>query len=359
MIGIDRKGNIWQVSDTVSLCHAYERLEKTNFSFIFGALKTYPIFLLNALFSSDAGSTWNTIIFDYDCPFQQNWQYIAGITRKGQTLYSNDKGNSWVFYEEPRSNKYFQYKWIIAIPKFFTVNNSLTSLDYGRTWINTSTIKTAFLTSFIGNFWAQITRAEVKEVNQSELPLPEDLYNLMLEYLPKYERSSRFFQGVISTHAREIYKVLNLLKDIQKQFFVSTADWGLDIWEEMLGLSKEGSLSDEERRRRILAKLQSVQGINLYNLERVLSQLTGKTLKVVEDFEKNAILIKGFNEIPSNPLYLYTYIRDFIPAHLGIVFEYRLWDWLDSREWTWDYFDSLNLTWDKYEEIDEEVDKVA
>lgn len=351
--GFDRKGNIWQISDTVSLIHSYERLEKVNFSAIWGVIKTCPSYLLNGLFSEDAGRTWNVIIFDYDCPLQQNWQYTLGITRKGQTLYSEDKGYTWTFYESPRANKYFQFKWILAIPKSFTINNTKTSFDYGATWIDTSTIKNVFLSAFGGSISAQITRSEIKKaVKEEELP-PEEIFTVMLEYLPRYERNSKFFKEILLSHAKEIYKLINLLGDLQKQLFASTATWGLDIWEEFLNIPRQ-NLSDEERRALIIHKLVSNVFASLKNVEDLATHIAGKEVRIVEDFRKQVVIVKDyFGDILPDALYLYTRIREIIPAHLGIVFEYRMWDWLEKK-FLWDEFEEKQLTWDKYEEVDEE-----
>ncbi len=352
VFGIDRKGNLWQISDSDTVIfHTYER--NTNFSSLFAVLKTYPSHFLNALFSSDAGTTWNLIVFDYDCPFLRDWQCVIGITIKGQTLYSNDKGNTFTFYEEPRGRQYFQYKWIIAILKFFAINNTLTSLEYGRTWINTSTIKTTSLTAFVNSISSQIIKSEVREVEESELSIPEDLFSRMLEFLPKYERNSRFFREVLSAHAKKVYQVITLAEDLQKQFYVLSSTYGLDLWEEFLNLPKQ-NLSDEERKTRVLHKLISNAFASLRNIEELASIITGKDVKIVEDFRKQVIVVKDYTgDIPTDSLYLYTQIRELVPAHIGVLFEYRMWDFVDGR-YMWDEWDEKGLTWGRMEEVDEE-----
>jgi len=120
----------------------------------------------------------------------------------------------------------------------------------------------------------------------------------------------------------------------------------------MLGLQKV-ELSEEERRQRIFNKLLSNTIATKYYVEKYLKNIIGKDIEVYEDFDNYSILIPNWEDgIPSNSLQLCYLLRDFIPAHLKIIFEYRLWDWLDSRGWVWDYWDDLNLSWDKYEEVD-------
>lgn len=363
IIGFERKGNRLRSEDygqnfTRTEYNPYDNLY--NLRDILGFQRATPIFYLKWYKSTNYGTSWTLEEQDIDCPFRQDFIVLTGFTRRGERVYSQNYGVNWTTYLSQRDFIYFQYFWILGIQRQTTINNTKSSLDYGQTWINTTDIKVASVESYINKIYAIITKAEVRVEKESELPLPEELFERMLSYLPKYERTSEIFKQLIASQAKEIYQLLLKAENIEKQLFVATAeDWGLGIWEEFLGLSKE-VLTDEARRERILLKLISKISATLYNAERLASRIINKRVKIVEDFDNQAILIKNYEDgIPQDSLYLYTYIRDFIPAHLGIVFEYRLWDWLDSREWTWNHFDSLNLTWDKYEEVDEEVDKVA
>lgn len=362
IIGFERKGHKLRSEDYGQNFirveyYPYENLY--NLKDILALQRATPIFYLKWYKSTNYGVSWTLEEQDIDCPFRPEFPIITGFTRRGERAYSQNHGVNWTTYQSPRDFIYFQYFWILAIQRQTSINNTISSIDYGQTWINTADIKVASVESYINRIYVIITKSEVKVEKESELPLPEELFERMLSYLPKYERTSEVFRQLIASQAKEIYQLLLELESIEKQLFVATADWGLDFWEEFLGLSKE-VLTDEARRERMLLKLISKMPATLSNTEKLASRIINKQVKIVEDYENQSILIKSYeNGIPEDSLYLYTYIRDFIPAHLGIVFEYRLWDWLDSREWTWDYFDSLNLTWDKYKEIDEEVDKVA
>jgi len=181
----------------------------------------------------------------------------------------------------------------------------------------------------------------------------EYLLDDLLRYLPKYERKSKLIKEILDSAAKELLNTKKGLDDLQKQFFVSTATWGLDIWEEMLGLQKV-ELSEEERRQRIFNKLLSNTVATKYFVEKYLKNITGKDIVVYEDFDNYSILIPNWEDgIPSNVLQIVYPLREFIPAHLRIIFEYRTWDWLDSKNWTWDYLEGLGLTWNELEEVDE------
>ena len=184
------------------------------------------------------------------------------------------------------------------------------------------------------------------------IEISSDALDDLLRYLPKYERKSKIIKAILYSAAKELLNTQKNVDDLQNQFFVGTATWGLDIWEEMLGLQK-AELSEEERRQRIFNKLLGNNIATRFYIERYLRNITGKEIEIYEDFDNYSILIPNWEDgIPSNSLQLCYLLRDFIPAHLKIIFEYRLWDWLDSRGWVWDYWDDLNLSWDKYEEVD-------
>jgi len=175
----------------------------------------------------------------------------------------------------------------------------------------------------------------------------------MMSYLPKFERNSKLIREILFSAAKEILGTRKGLEDLQKQFFVRTATWGLDIWEEMLGLQKV-ELTEEEQRQRIFNKLLSNTIATKYFVEKYLKNVTGKDIEVYEDFDNYSLLIPNWEDgIPSNVLSIVYLLREVIPAHLRIIFEYRTWNWIDSRNWTWDYFEGLGLTWSKFEEVDE------
>jgi len=174
----------------------------------------------------------------------------------------------------------------------------------------------------------------------------------LLRYIPKYERNSKLIKEILFSAAKELLNTQKNTEDLQNQFFIKTATWGLDIWEEMLGLQKV-ELSEEERRQRIFNKLLGNTVATKFFVEKYLKNITGKDIEVYEDFDNYSIFIPNWEDgIPQNALSIVYLLREVIPAHLRIIFEYRLWSWLDSKNWTWDYLDSLNLSWDKYEEVD-------
>ena len=356
IIGFERKGHKLRSEDYGQNFirveyYPYENLY--NLKDILALQRATPIFYLKWYGSSDFGSNWSLKEQDIDCPFRQDHPIITGFSRRGQRYFTQDYGINWNEYSSPRDFVYFQYSWLLGIQRNTTINNTISSLDYGQTWINTADIKVASVESYINRIYVIITKSEVKVEKESELPLPEELFERMLSYLPKFERDSKVIKEILFSAAKELFNTQKNTEDLQNQFYVSTATWGLDIWEEMLGLQKI-VLTDEERRQRIFNKLLSNTIATKYYVEKYLKNIIGKDIEVYEDFDNYSILIPSWEDgIPQNALSIVYLLREVIPAHLKIILEYRTWSWLDSKNWTWDYFEGLGLTWNELEEVDE------
>jgi len=68
----------------------------------------------------------------------------------------------------------------------------------------------------------------------------------MIEYLPGYYRASRIMGATLSAQGQEIDKLFDAMDQTLDQFFISTATWGLSLWEELLGLPINETFSIEE-----------------------------------------------------------------------------------------------------------------
>ncbi len=76
----------------------------------------------------------------------------------------------------------------------------------------------------------------------------------LLSYLPWYERESEAFKEILKTEEIEFDKLKLKLGDLEEQFFVDTATWGLSIYEKELGLPVEPDIDIRIRRGLIKAK---------------------------------------------------------------------------------------------------------
>lgn len=93
----------------------------------------------------------------------------------------------------------------------------------------------------------------------------------MLMHLPKFLADLREFNQIIQTEAPKFEKMEFDINDLLDQSFVSTATWGLDIWERIAYISREPNSTIEQRRRRIINHLSSNQPATHQLLESLLN----------------------------------------------------------------------------------------
>lgn len=79
------------------------------------------------------------------------------------------------------------------------------------------------------------------------------------KYLPEFERGDPVLRQVLAIESKEHELQRLEIRDLLAQAFIDTATWGLGDWERVLGLKPDAGDSYEQRRNRILLKLQGHQ----------------------------------------------------------------------------------------------------
>lgn len=175
----------------------------------------------------------------------------------------------------------------------------------------------------------------------------------MLTYLPPYYETSRVMKTILQTEGIEFDKLRQALDETLNQFFVRTATWGLDKWEEEIGLPIMPDQLEAERRNKIISRLRGYGTATILVVKQVAEAYDKGTIDVIEDFSCYSITIQFVDTagIPPNLDDLKAAVRAVVPAHLEILYEfnYFLWDEMDIKAWTWDQLDALALTWEELE----------
>ena len=181
----------------------------------------------------------------------------------------------------------------------------------------------------------------------------------MLSYLPEYYADSRVMQTLLETEGKEFDSLNLALNDevsgngILQQFFVPTATWGLDIWEQELGLPVSPDQPVSERRDKIISRIRGFGTATIGITKKVAESYDKGQINVIEDFQRYNIILRFVDTagVPPNIDDLKAAVRTVVPAHIEINYEYNymLWMDLDELNWTWEHLDSLNLTWDELE----------
>lgn len=78
-------------------------------------------------------------------------------------------------------------------------------------------------------------------------------------YLPKFLEHDPTFEATLESLSSEHEKQRLTLMDVTKQFFATTATWGLADWEEFLALNPDPNDTVEKRRARIVIALRGSQ----------------------------------------------------------------------------------------------------
>ena len=140
----------------------------------------------------------------------------------------------------------------------------------------------------------------------------------IMQYLPAFLAHSQQFKATSDADNKEHDTIRIDLQDVLDQFYVKSATWGLDRWEELCGISTDKTLSDSVRRSTIIAKLQnpgSVTEVFLTNLiNGYIADQQGYIISYPSEY-RIEVLYRGGQITDYEKLR--TAISTYIPAHIG------------------------------------------
>ncbi|WP_289087410.1 putative phage tail protein [uncultured Veillonella sp.] len=140
----------------------------------------------------------------------------------------------------------------------------------------------------------------------------------IMQYLPAFLSNSQQFKAANDADSKEHDTIRIDLQDVLDQFYVKSATWGLERWEELCGISIDKTLSDSMRRNAIIAKLQnpgSVTEVFLTNLiNRYIADKQGYIISYPCEYRIEVLYHGG--QITDYEK-LRTAISTYIPAHIG------------------------------------------
>lgn len=179
----------------------------------------------------------------------------------------------------------------------------------------------------------------------------------LMDYLPHFYASEyvKNVQDSINTENEELQLAI---KDLENQLFVSTATWGLSLWEKYCGLDISESDSFENRRSRIMTKLRGQGTATKDMLKNALLGFEGGTVEIIENNNDYSFTLKFSDEsvVPTteNIQKMLNIIKDIRPAHLNYdyTFKYNWWGKQDTNDTTWENGTS---TWEDLKKYTEGV----
>lgn len=158
----------------------------------------------------------------------------------------------------------------------------------------------------------------------------------LLEKFPQPLQNAPEFAKLQQALDPETVKLAQAAEDCMAQLCVSTATWGLDLWEQALGLPVDKHKDVEYRRTRLASKLRGSGVVTSDMVRDVAASFSNGEVAVsrVGEFE---ISIRFWDTIgiPPNMDDLTAALRDIMPAHLKwtYVYTYNTWDVLKAHTW--------------------------
>lgn len=173
-----------------------------------------------------------------------------------------------------------------------------------------------------------------------------DYYIDLKQYVPPFVSEKAEMDVIYTAQGYEIGLARHNLEDLVEQCFVSSATWGLLRWEEVFGVATNMSLSYEQRREIIMAKIRGQGTTTAEMIKGVAEAFSGGEVEVIEDNSNYHFVVRfiGIYGIPRNMQAFISMLEDIKPAHLWYTFSYKyiIWDdlkpktWNDLRPYTWD-----------------------
>ena len=169
----------------------------------------------------------------------------------------------------------------------------------------------------------------------------------LLDYLPSFYHNSNIVKSFIDSNSIEANILKYYVEDLNNNLYVKTATWGLNLFEEELGLTTDESISYEERRERILAKKRGNGTTTKAMIKNTAEAFSGGEVEVIENFNDYSFIVKfvGIKGIPKNLTLFKNMIEEIKPAHLNyeLAFTYTVWSMVMAADNTWNDFSSK--TW--------------
>lgn len=147
-----------------------------------------------------------------------------------------------------------------------------------------------------------------------------------MTYVGRYYDRSRMYRAQNDAKGAELDLLRSMIDEIAEQFFVETATWGIDRWEQYCGLSSNGGDSIEVRRQRVISWLQIISPITPKVMQRICEGSVHTKVEIEENIASYTFGV--YFDFPSsskiNILDLMKVIEEAKPAHLAVFFRLSL-----------------------------------
>lgn len=142
------------------------------------------------------------------------------------------------------------------------------------------------------------------------------------KYLPAFLTKDPEFAAKLAAESAAHDEMRQNLNDILNQFFASTATWGLDSWEEFLGIATDTSKTIDARRQAIIQKINGSQTATLDFMTQLVNQYIDDKSGIVVDHPETYSIEIDIPLIDKEHLKKISQdVNTYIPAHIGPYYE--------------------------------------
>lgn len=182
--------------------------------------------------------------------------------------------------------------------------------------------------------------------NESKKINGEEHYIDLLNLIPPFITELAEMYEMYISQGNEVGSLRHSMEDVIDQCFIMTATWGLGRWEAVFGIVTNHSLSYEQRREVLVAKMRGQGTTTVQMIRDVAAAFSGGEVEVTEDNPDHRFIVSftSTKGIPENMQGFISMLEEIKPAHLAYEFKYWLTTWDELKNFNWN---GLKVTtWD-------------
>jgi hypothetical protein len=188
----------------------------------------------------------------------------------------------------------------------------------------------------------------------AQIDLTNETGKKMLSWVAPIYKDSLVMKIIYQALGMEWGSAEEMIENIKAQFNPLTATWSLGWWEDAWSLLRKESAPYEQRRTRIIAKMQQSVVVNPDRLEKAIEKVTGKTATIVHavayTFAVQTRILTAEQEAKARAV-----IEDMKPAHKSYLIETIYNHWSDVEPLSWARVKELNWWQVLYEDLGTET----
>lgn len=149
---------------------------------------------------------------------------------------------------------------------------------------------------------------------------------MLKKSVPPFVAQMREMAELFFAEQPELDRMENNLSELLSQFYIKTATYSLDMWEDEFGLPHDPELSLQQRRARVLAKLNTRPPATVSMLENLVKQTMGEDIVWIEEHPEDYMFTVYVQEEKLSELLgiAKSAVHAARPAHLNYKFIERL-----------------------------------